>query len=221
MHTGTQARGRNAALHLQVCERWRRGISVLHAVGCLAEVRRLRRDASGAMQAVCRGAQRVCITSVAGACCCFGLTFIEQMHSSPALLMTVIGATWRCSIVLLEATRPSLALVMTMAGGLQHSITSNFHACQGLGGGRLCGCCRTTRRGALPGRRRRVPPPGRRGPGAPTTPSCSPTQHAPPSQPSLPRCAFTHHFWTAACRPWCVLANVAGPHSGGQPHGDP
>lgn len=67
MHTGTQARGRNAALHVQVCERWRRGISVLHAVGCLAEVRRLRRDAPGAMQAVCRGSQRVCITSVAGA----------------------------------------------------------------------------------------------------------------------------------------------------------
>lgn len=57
-------------LSLQVCERWRRGISVLHSVGCLAEVRRLRRDTSGAMQAVARGAQRVQIVSIAGEALC-------------------------------------------------------------------------------------------------------------------------------------------------------
>lgn len=53
-------------LLIVVCERWRRGISVLHAVGCLAEVRRLRRDDSGAMQAVARGSQRVELLSIAG-----------------------------------------------------------------------------------------------------------------------------------------------------------
>jgi Lon protease-like protein len=62
---------------VQVCERWRCGISVLHAVGCLAEVQRVQWDTTGAMQAVCRGTQRVTLTSIAGTECPL------QLHGAP------------------------------------------------------------------------------------------------------------------------------------------